>query len=133
MAIDKSKLPPPRKMPLDPAVEAAMTGDPDDPIYGSLDRRRRARNMTDYQRRRAERDARRVKGTYDLPPSIKVAVDALAKHLEAPPSHVAALLLHHALLAVNEGLICLEDYKVSSNSPRYPNSLCWETGDDGAP
>ncbi len=123
MAIDKSKLPPPRKMPLDPAVEAAMTGDPDDPIYGSLERRRRARNMTETQRRQAERDAQRTKATYDLPPSIKAAVDALAQQYEAPPSHVVALLLHHALLAANDGQIHFEDHLVFSNVPRYRHFL----------
>lgn len=130
MSIDKNKLPPPRPMPVDPAVEVAMSSNLDDPIYGGLERRRRARNMTETQRKQAARDAQRTKVTYDLPPNLKQEIDSLARQLEAPPSHVVNILLHYGLSAIDQGKIDLRIYQVHSNIPRFKYFLQLESDDN---
>ncbi len=126
MAIDKKKLPPPREMPIDAAVESAMTSDPDDPIYGNLDRRRKVRNLTDYQRRKMERDAKRVKVTIEMSLSLKQSFETAYKDAEVPPSDLVGLLLYLGIEAIESGQINLDDYKYSSNLPRYRYRLLWE-------
>lgn len=131
MAIDKNKSLPMRDLPMDAAVEAAMTGDPDDPIYGKLlDRRRKARNMTEYQRRKMERDAARVKLTIEISPELKHRLDTIRESAEVPPTDLVSLLLHLGMQGIENGQINLDDYKYNSNLPRYPFRLLWKTDNE---
>ena len=119
---DKSKR---QSVPIDPALEthigsSSEEGQGSDPIYGDIARRRaRMRNMTPYQRRKAQRDAERVKATYDLPESIKKQVDQVAKQHGVPKSHVVALGLVRLMKDIETGEIDLELYKVTSKNVRF--------------
>lgn len=126
MAIDKNKSLPLRDLPMDAAVEAAMTSDPDDPIYGNLERRRKARNLTDYQRRKMERDANRVKVTIEMSLSLKQRFEGTYKDAEVPPSDLVGLLLYLGIEAIESGQINLDAYRYNSNLPRYRYRLLWE-------
>ena len=129
--IDKNKALPMRNLPMDAAVEAAMTGDPDDPIYGKLlDRRRKVRNLTEYQRRKMERDGKRVKMTIEISPELKHRFDAIRKSAQVPPTDLVGLLLHLGMKGIENGQINLEDYKYNSNLPRYPHRLLWKNDNE---
>ncbi len=78
---------------IDPAVESALGRSPDDPVYGGLQKVRRARNMTPGQRRKAERDAVRCRAMFDLPEDLLAALDRLAERLGVPRSQAAAYLM----------------------------------------
>jgi len=127
MAVKKTER---RPITSDPAVEAAMP----DGLYGDL---ARARGMTAEERRRAERksesaarrkaeqakrDAARNKTTFDLPKEITDEIERLARQdpeFRVPPSHIVAVLLHHALRDLEEGEIDLWSHRVRSNVPRF--------------
>ena len=110
---------PVQRLAVDEAVATAL-GD-DDPVYGRLaSKRQRARNMTPGQRKRAQRDAQRVKYTYDLPEEIGQAVERYARESGIPQSQMAAVLLLHGLLAQARKQIDLRQFgKRPSRSPRY--------------
>ncbi len=130
MAIDKKKLPPPREMPMDAAVESAMTSDPNDPIYGNIERRRKVRNLTEYQRRKMERDAQRVKVTVEMSLALKQRFVAAYDDAKVPPSDLVGLLLYLGMDAIERGQINLDDYRYTSNLPRYQYRLLWDKDSD---
>ena len=90
-----------------------------DPIFGSLDRRRRARNMTPGQRKKAERDAKRTKATYDLPWEIIEGVSAISARESIPASQIVALLIARGLEDLAQGKLDLDDFKTPTRSPRF--------------
>lgn len=110
---------------IDPALATHMSGQvrgqaQDDPLYGDLaDRRARLRGMTPGQRRKAGKDRKRSKATYDLPPEIIEAVQKLAAGLDCPPAHVAGVLMALGLEEVRAGRVDLREYQVESGTPRY--------------
>lgn len=130
MAIDKKKLPPPREMPMDAAVESAMTSDPNDPIYGNIERRRKVRNLTEYQRRKMERDAQRVKVTVEMSLALKQRFVAAYDDAKVPPSDLVGLLLYLGMDAIESRQINLDDYRYTSNLPRYQYRLVWDKDSD---
>lgn len=126
MAVTKKNLPPAREMPMDAAVEAAITPG-NDPIYSDLDRRRsRARNMTDYQRRKLARDSQRIKFTVDIDPELKKRFDAVRQDADVPNNDLVNLLLYLGINGIEQGVIDLDEYKYNSNLPRYRHRLIWE-------
>jgi len=104
---------------LDAAVEAAVSGSVD-PIYGDLERRKRARGRSPGQRRKAERDRARNKVTYDLMPELSAVVDEIAKARSIPVSQVAHVLLVYGLKAMKRGELNFDQFSLRvSRSPRY--------------
>jgi hypothetical protein len=131
MAVKKN-LPPAREMPMDmdEAVKAAMTSDPSDPIYGKLLERRRARNLTEGQRRKVERDAKRDKFTIEIPTELKQRLDHAQAGLRVPPSDLVNVLIALGLTAIEQGEIDLNEYLYNSRLPRYPYRLYVTVPDD---
>lgn len=107
MAVDKGKR---RAIVDDPAVGAALS--PSDGLYGKI---ARARGMTAAQRKKAERDRKRSKVTYDLPEELISEVTRLAKELDCPAAHVAAALILEGMKAEPD----LKRLRVPANSPRF--------------
>jgi hypothetical protein len=104
---------------LDMAVEAAIGGK--DPIYDNMaSRRQRARNQTPGQRRKAKKDSKRNKVTYDLPEELSDLINGIGKHFSIPVSQVAALLMLQGLSAMAKGQLNLRSFELRpSRSPRY--------------
>lgn len=136
MAIKKNE----KRLELDGAVEAVLTGqaltpgtltpalsrnagegEKRDPVFGALDRVRRARNMTPGQRRKAEKDLKRNRVMLDLPVELEEVLDQLADRLSVPKSQAAAWLmlrgLEHAKI---EEMV---DAREPSRSMRYEFNL----------
>ena len=110
----------PQRLSIDPAVEAHMSQQPEDPVYGSLNKVRRARNMTASQRKKAARDKARNKVTYDLSPELQAAVNAIAERESIPASQAAAVLMIIGLEQVRRGQFDFADLvHRPSRSPRY--------------
>jgi hypothetical protein len=101
---------------LDGAVEAAMG---DDPVLGGLDRLRRAKRLTPSARRKAERDSKRTKVTYDWPADLQEQLSHIANQLGVPENQAAAVLMMHALRAYQAGEVDLAGRKIPSRSPRF--------------
>ncbi len=120
MAIKKGKL-----QELDAAVGSALTPDPSpingrggiDPVFGGLERVRRARNMTPGQRRKAEKDARRNRVMIDLPKELEAVLDRIAAELSVPRSQVASYLMLLGLWAAE--IDELREAREPSRSMRY--------------
>lgn len=126
MAIKKGK-----RLELDGAVEAAVSPSPyplpsrerekGDPVFGALERVKRARNMTPGQRRKAEKDLKRNRVMLDLPVELEEVLDQLADRLSVPKSQAAAWLmlrgLEHAKI---EEMV---DAREPSRSMRYEFNL----------
>lgn len=104
MAIKKNE----KRLELDGAVEAVMTPHPNplpesgrgsrnDPVFGALERVKRARNMTPGQRRKAEKDLKRNRVMLDLPVELEEVLDQLADRLSVPKSQAAAWLMLRGL------------------------------------
>lgn len=53
--------------------------------------------MSQYQEKKAERDLKRTKATYDLPPGYKEAVHELAQSLDTSDSQVVQLLINFGM------------------------------------
>ncbi len=104
--------------PIDPAVESAL-GKPSG-FYSHL---ARIKKMTPAQRKKAERDRKRSKETYDLPEWIGEAITTLARHYDVPKSNVVAHLIAAGLRALLEGKINFGWLLNSSRSPRFLSSL----------
>ena len=119
MSIKSNSLPQPRGFQVDAAVEAAMTPSDQDPVYGSIERRQRARNQTSSQRKKAERDRNRSKVTYDLPQELIHQIRQAAETEEIPPSHLVGVLISMGLDAWESGAIDLSSYKRPSRNARY--------------
>lgn len=131
MAIKKGM----KRMELDGAVEAAMTlgaltpalsqklgeGGRGDPVFGALERVKRARNQTPGQRRKAEKDAKRNRAMFDLPEELETALDEIAERLSVPRSQVASWLMLRGLehTQIEELVDCRE----VSRSMRYEFNL----------
>jgi DNA-binding transcriptional ArsR family regulator len=127
MAIKKGK-----RLELDGAVEAAVTPTPyplperergktSDPVFGALERVKRARNQTPGQRRKAEKDAKRNRAMFDLPEELETALDEIATRLSVPRSQVASWLMLRGLehTQIEE----LVDCRRPSRSMRYEFNL----------
>jgi hypothetical protein len=95
-----------------------------DPIYGEAARRAaHLRNLTDAQRKKLERDAQRIKVTFDASPELKALLDQLQKALDVPMSDLLTVLIGVTLQAVDSGQVNLEDYIYTSRLPRYQHRL----------
>lgn len=68
-----------------------------DPVFGALDRVRRARNQTPGQRKKADKDAKRNRVMVDLPEELEEALDRIAERLSVPRSQVATWLMLRGL------------------------------------
>jgi hypothetical protein len=107
-----------RKTRPDPSIAALV-----DQLQKSQARRRKQpARATPEEKRAAERQrqARRNRVMYDLPPEVVAQIKALAREHQVPESQIAALLLWAAL---EKGLVDFDDYKVYSQSPRYKYNL----------
>jgi hypothetical protein len=103
------------KQKLDGAVEAAISEN--DPVFGGMERRRRARNRTAGEAKKAQRDQKRIRATYDLPRELIDAVVAGAERELIPDSQFAAAMMIEGLKAYAAGQLDLQ--KVGSRSPLY--------------
>jgi hypothetical protein len=116
-----------RRQTLDPAVADIMDSYQQRQAEASLppaERRKKKREREKMQRERQKaraRLARRV--NWDLPPTLKHEIVALAETHRVPASQLAALLLHQGLLQLKAGEVELEGRKQSSASPRYDANL----------
>ncbi len=109
-------------VPTDPAVEVHLGRPPigDDPLLGTFAKQRAsARNQTDGQRKKAERDRKRNKLTVDLPKRQKDWIEQHATRHGVPPAHLVALLLKHAILSFERGEIDIEKAKTITRNLRY--------------
>jgi len=107
---------PVRKLEAD--VEAALGRE--DPIYGNQERRKRARNMTKAERRRAEKQAARNRVMLDLPVEVEEVLEMWAEEHSCPKSQVAAYLILAGARAVQRGDVkALRDVRRLSRSMRY--------------
>lgn len=104
--------------PIDPAVENAL-GSPSG-FYTQL---ARLKKLTPAQRKKAERDRKRSKETYDLPEWIGGAISTLARHYDVPKSNVVAHLIAAGLRTFLEGQINFGWLLNSSRSPRFLSTL----------
>lgn len=100
----------------DPAVEHHLSA-ADDPLLSGLAQRRAARNQTKGQRKKAERDRKRNKVTFDLPEYQSAFIERISAEHECPPSHVAALLLEYAI--EHWSRIDIESRKVRTRNLRF--------------
>lgn len=73
---------------LDPAVEAAMGDDSQ-----TSERRQKAIYQTPGERRKGEKDRKRNRAMFDLPPTLETVLDELAEELGTPRSQVAVYLM----------------------------------------
>ncbi|MEW5869858.1 MAG: hypothetical protein AB1894_11325 [Chloroflexota bacterium] len=124
---------------LDPALQTHMSQEPDpstqpdDPVYGRLaEQRARLRSMAPYQRRKAERDRKRIKVTFDWPPELRQQVQELARWNSVPASQLAALLVKVGLRALNDGKLNLHDYRKPARLPNFEWFLDLEKVDEYA-
>lgn len=118
MAVKKGQIP--QRLSIDPAVEAHMSQQADDPVYGQINRVRRARNMTPGQRRKAERDKARNKVTRDQRPELQAVLERIAAKESIPISQAEEVLIIAGLEAMLRGE--LDFHKIPhrpSRSPRY--------------
>lgn len=84
--------------------------------------------MTPGQRKKAERDARRTKVTYDLPDELIAQIAAIVNEHKIPASQLATLLMQWGLKAMSDGQFNINTYKVRSTSPRYEWVLNLDSG-----
>jgi hypothetical protein len=117
MSVTKKPTPTMMPLPIDPAIESTLENNP---VYGKL---KRAKNMTAYQNRKVVYDANRTKATYDMPSTLKEAIDSLAQKNGVSISKIASLLLIHGLNGVVNGDLDINKYKTSCWSPRYEFNL----------
>jgi hypothetical protein len=120
MSVDKDKKPNRQNLPIepiDPAVENAL-GDSD--FYNKL---KRARKMTEAEKKKRKKDKSRVRDTYDLPEWIITSVTMIAQFYDAPPSHIATHLLAAGIRAFLSQQINLYWSLETSRIPRYESFL----------
>lgn len=119
---------------LDAAVEA-VTDSERDPIFGGLEKTRRARNLTPGKRKKAEQDAARNRVMIDISPELEQVLDRVAERLSVPRSQVASYLMLMGLWAAD-----MEEMRAAceaSRSMRYEYNLArmpqipegWKNGD----
>lgn len=123
MSVDKER----QQLPIestdvDPAVESAL-GRPVRQSSNIYQRLARIKEMTEAQRRKAEKDRERSKATYDLPDWLIRAVEQIAASHGVPKSNVAAHLLAAGLRDLLDGRINLNWMRKISRSPRYEGIL----------
>lgn len=119
MSVKNNVLHQPRGFQLDPAVEAAMTNSEEDPVYGAIERRQRARNLTTAQRKKVVRDKNRNKVTFDFPLVLSERIRQMAADEGIPPSHLAGILISMGIDALESGAIDLTPYKRPSRNARF--------------
>jgi|YNPMSStandDraft_1061717.scaffolds.fasta_scaffold17534_4 hypothetical protein len=110
----------PADLDVDPAVTAALGRPRSNDIY---DRIVRARRMTPAQRRKAEKDRKRSKETYDLPAWLIGAIAEIAAAYGVPKSNVAAHLLALGLRQLLDGQVNLRWMWKASRSPLFEGLL----------
>jgi hypothetical protein len=111
-------------LPLDPAVETHLGSVTleHDPVLGVFAKERAAaRNQTERQRKKVERDRARVKTklTIDLPETQKAWIQQHAQAHGVPPAHLVAFLLKHAIPMLERGEIDIEKAKIITRNMRY--------------
>ncbi len=102
----------------DPALNAHKP-EGDDPVTRDMARRRRARGMTPYQRRKAARDRARAKLTVDLPQEVIEEITQIANEKKVSISQLTAVLLVYGLRALREGEIDLARHMRATTTPRF--------------
>jgi len=107
---------------LDPAVEAAI-GKPSPRSGDIYERIARIRKMTPAQRKKAEKDRKRTKETYDLPAWLIQAITKIAEAHGVPKSNIAAHLLSAGLRQLVDGQINLRWMWKASRSPLFEGLL----------
>jgi hypothetical protein len=121
MSVEKGRQQLPiESMDIDPAVESVLGKPVRNNIYQRL---ARIKEMTEAQRRKAEKDRERSKATYDLPDWLIQAVEQIAVSHGVPKSNVAAHLLAAGLRDLLDGRINLNWMRKISRSPRYEGLL----------
>lgn len=109
-----------RKTILDPAVADLLTGMEHRQTESQLPRKERERISRERAKIQSRRDQR---ATYDLPPSIRESIRALADDLRLPASQLVTLALARFISDYSTGLIDLGKFKQPSRSPRYDWNL----------
>lgn len=99
---------------LDAAVAAVLDGGQDDDLR---QRRERAQDMTPGERRKADKDRKRNRATYDLPEELERIIEQTAARLSVPKSEVATWLMIRGV--ENTSLDELIDSRNPSRSMRY--------------
>lgn len=114
-----------RMEPFDPAVDVALEDTRSDDVYSRL---ARARKMTPAQRKKAERDRKRSRVTFDWPADLVKRMEGLAAQHGVPVSQLAGLLALYALNDVDAGRIDIGAHKRPTTTPRYEWLLDFEMG-----
>jgi hypothetical protein len=84
-----------------------------------LEQQERWAKMTPAQRRKAMRDAKRSKMTYDLPVELVAEIRKIAEQEDVSQSDVAAELLIRAVNAVRSGSLELDNKRTAAKSLRW--------------
>ncbi len=101
----------------DPAVNAAMGRDP---VYGAM---ARLRSMTPAQRKKAEREKKRNKATFDMPAWLTDSLDILAERYGCPRNEVLAMLAEYGLRAYLNGELDPREIRDVTRSLRFEYKL----------
>ncbi len=119
MSANKSNFPHSQSLTFELVSEPGARNDVNDPVFGGLERLRRARNMTPAQRRKAQKDKDRSKATYDLPQEMIARITSMAEEHKVPASQLAALLMYKGLLMLDDGMFNLREHMRPTRSPRF--------------
>jgi len=99
-----------QRVQVDPAVAAVLQ---------DADRRSQRREMSQKQRKQAQRDEKRVRMTLELDPRVARMIGAIAVAEEVSPAGATNLLIVEAVQRYVEGVLEFEGQRQPSRSPRY--------------
>lgn len=105
-----------RKPVLDPAVADLLAGMEQRQHEAQLPRKVREKKARERARNQARREQR---ATYDLPPVVRNSIKELAEKHNLPISQLVTLALIRFMNDYQDQLIDLDQYKVSTKSPKY--------------
>lgn len=88
-------------------------------LLGEAERRERIRRKPKDEQKKARRDARRNRVTYDVPPEVEDAISALAEREGLSKSGAATLLLAEGVRKYEAGELDLEGHKSPARHPLY--------------
>ena len=103
----------------DPAVEAAIYGGDKRQADRGLPREQRARKKKAQERQDARNGRRAV---YDMDPCVIRNIAEIAEHEGCSASNVAEIALHLFL----DAHVCLDEYRVPVQHPRFECKLVWK-------
>ena len=81
--------------------------------------RQRNRRMTPVQRKKAARDAKRQRVTFELKPEIVEMIKLIAEFEECSPAGIVDLFVMEAVQEYIQGAIILDGRRRASRSPRW--------------